>query len=195
MGNKTEAQLHFREAQEQLQFVSKCYESVNMHCRRAKLLSATEPDKRNEIEDAYTQALAGFSDDDSFALASKPSLILSKASFHLHISFGSKPKQDQLDSSHIQHHDIQKAKTTLNELPDKMLHLDMRKCEKNLLSAELLRLDGEEEPALESFKKVVEESKKCKLENLVAIAENRICLIKFELEKSDDVDKMLEDLP
>lgn len=195
MGAKTEAQLHFRAAQEELQFVSKCYESVNMHCRRAKLLSATEPDKRNEIEDAYTQALAGFSDDDSFALASKPSLILSKAAFHLHISFGSKPKQDLLDSSHIQHHDIQKAKTTLKELPDEMLHLDMRKCEKNLLSAELLRLDGEEEPALESFKKVVEESKKCHLENLVAIAENRIYLINFELEKSDDVDKMLEDLP
>ena len=194
MGAKTEAQLHFRAAQEELQFVSKCYESVNMHCRRAKLLSATEPDKRNEIEDAYTQALAGFSDDDSFALASKPSLILSKAAFHLHISFGSKPKQDLLDSSHIQHHDIQKAKTTLKELPDEMLHLDMRKCEKNLLSAELLRLDGEE-PALESFKKVVEESKKCHLENLVAIAENRIYLINFELEKSDDVDKMLEDLP
>ena len=48
----------------------------------------------------------------------------------------------------MQPEDIHKAEATLSSLPDEMLHLEMRKSEKKLILAELLRLKGQEHLAL-----------------------------------------------
>ena len=146
-GNKAEARIHVERAEQELQFVGKCYETVNMHCRRAKLLSTSLKD-RKEAEEEYSLALNTFTDDDAFALASRPSLILAKTAFHLHISFGARPDKDQPEPI-VQANEISKAESTLSVLSEDMLHLDMRQSEKKLITAELERLKGNDKVALD----------------------------------------------
>lgn len=194
-GQKELALSFFERACDTLLFVSRGYDRVNMLCRRAKILSATSPEKRQEIEDIYNEALQNVSDTDSFALASKPSLILSKTAFHLHISFGLKIDPLSNVEPEVDDSDIRKAKDTLFALPEEMVLLDMRKCERQLLLAELLRLSGDIHKAIASFKIVIKESESKKLHNLAAISKQQIHLAQLELEKITLADELLKDLP
>lgn len=189
-GKKTEAQKHLEWAEQELQFVGKCYETVNMHCRRAKILSTT-CENRQTIEEEYSVALNAFTDDDPFALASRPSLILSKTAFHLHISFGARPSLNQTEPV-VGADDLMKAEATLSGLSDEMLFLDMRRSEKKLIEAELQRLNGNESSSMESFKSIVKETTDKNFQNLKAIAENRLHLMTMN---SSENDELLEGLP
>lgn len=195
MNDKEEARSCFERAQESLQFVGRSYEKVNMLCRRAKILSATSPRKRKETEEAFVEALTNVRDDDSFALASKPSLILSKAAFHLHMSFGAKPDPSSIDEPQASHEDIKKAEATLHGLPEGMLLLDMRKCEFQLLTAELERMSGEGARARESFWSLMQNESFREFLNLIAIARQRVHLIDLEFENMFLADMLLEGLP
>ena len=168
MGHKDLASMHFERAEVCLQFVGRGYDKVNMLCRRAKLLAATKPQNRDEIEGLYSSALQNVTSDDPFALASQPSLVLSKAAFHLRMPFGARPTERT--PSDISAADIAKARNTLQSLPTDTVILVTRKCEYKLLSAELLRLDDEEDAALSTFDEVIRDSECAKLDNLVAIA-------------------------
>ena len=192
-GNKAEAAKHFEWAEQELQFVGKCYETVNMHCRRAKILSTTCDglEDREKTETEFSVALSTFTDDDAFAPASKPSLILAKAAFHLHISFGSRPSLNQLEPA-LQPCDIEKAEATLSGLSNGMIHLDMRKSEEKLISAELQRLKGNQQLALALFDTVIKETTQKNFINLKAIAENRVHNI---LDKRSEIEELLEGLP
>ena len=157
-----------------LQLVSRGYEQVNMLCRRAKLLSATaDADKRNVVEELYIRALAAINEDDPFIMASRPSIILSTAAFYLHMSFGSKPNATDPPPC-ILEADIVKAKAVLARLPHIEVVLEMRKCELKVLKAELLRLEGDNQEALELFRKAVSDAQTSKLCNLEAIAKHRM---------------------
>lgn len=187
MGHKDLASMHFERAEGCLQLVGRGYDKVNMLCRRAKLLAATEPEKRDQIESLYAAALQNVTSEDSFALASQPSLVLSKAAFHLRMPFGSKPTSSDSPPPDVSSSDISKAKATLQALPQDSVILETRKCEHKLLSAEILRLDGEEEPALELFDDVVQDSERAKLDNLVAIASHRSTHIRHHQLVVDDI--------
>ncbi len=193
LGNKAEARIHFERAEQELQYVGKCYETVNMHCRRAKLLSstATSLKDRKEAEEEYSLALNTFTDDDAFALASRPSLILAKTAFHLHISFGARPDKDQPEPI-VQAIEISKAESTLSVLSEDMLHLDMRQSERKLISAELERLKGNDKVALDSFNSIITEASEKNFQNLKAIAENRV---HHMIQKQLEIDQLLEGLP
>lgn len=190
---KDEAAKYFSLAEQELQHVGKCYETVNMHCRRAKLLSTScrTAEDRERTEREFSLALSAFSDDDSFALASKPSLVLSKTAFHLRISFGVQPMRDN-EPPIVRSDDICKAKATLKQLPDDMIHLDMRKFEKKLVGAELERLQGNPQSALECFESIAQDTSVKNIPNLKAIANNRICDIH---KKNDEMKDLLEGLP
>ena len=177
LGLQEEADYCIGLAEYSLQFVARGYEKVNMLCRKAKLLSATEPDKRDLIEDLYIRALAAISEDDPFIMASRPSIILSTAAFYLHMSFGSKPNGPL---PHISEADIAKAKAILDRLPNNEVILEMRKCEFKVLSAELQRIKGAQQNALELFNEVLRDAHAAKLCNLAAIAEHRkaACVMK-----------------
>ena len=176
MNLKDLAVKHFEMAKRNLQFVGRGYDKANMFCREAKLLTATSTE-RDKTERMYNDALDCVPEDAPFALASRPSLILSKAAFHLHISFGSAPQSAQRVSPPSVS-DIKKAKETLKCLPLEHIMISMRKCEHELLSTELLRLDGKHDEALEVYKVSVQHCKEVKLKNLITIAESRIGLIK-----------------
>jgi tetratricopeptide (TPR) repeat protein len=194
-GNKKEAVSCFEHASECLQFVGRGYDRGNMLCRRAKILSATSPEKREEIEATYIEALQNVSDSDSFVLASKPSLILSKAAFHLHISFGVKINPDSILEPEIHTNDMEKAQIALSALSEDMILLDMRKCEHKLIQAELLRLSEKYSEAIDLFSAVIEDSSSKNLINLTSIATQRRSLSCIELDKIKLTDELLKDLP
>ena len=101
-------------AKEELQFVGRGYDKTNMFCREAKVLSATELHRRNEIEKVYELALSTLEKDDPYFLASFPSVTLSKAAFHLHVAFGSKQNEKVLNYLHVvRSDDITKARETV----------------------------------------------------------------------------------
>lgn len=195
-GRKEEAMKYFDRAKELLQFVARGYEKVNMFCREAKIMCATTPERRKEIEEMFCKALENVSDDDSFALASTPSIILSKAAFHLRISFGSKPSTSDIEKSllrQVSSEDIQKARDTLKSLPSSQVLLTMRKCELKLLDGELKRLEGEPDAAIQIFQEVICESESAKLGNIVANAQHRLNVIEKEAEWDDSIEEILED--
>ena len=90
MKEKDKAQEYFAMAKEKLEFVGGGYDKANMFCREAKLLSTTctTQEERDRTERLYEVALDNVPGDAPYALATRPSLILSKTAFHLHLSFG-----------------------------------------------------------------------------------------------------------
>ncbi len=113
----------FERAKNELQFVGRGYDKTNLFCREAKVLSATQPSCREHIENVYDKALSTL-------------LTLSKAAFHLHFSFGSKPdnksKRTTPDAM-----DIQKAKDALKDLVEsEHIFIEMRRLEYDLIQAE-----------------------------------------------------------
>ena len=198
MGRKQEAMAYFDRANGLLQFVARGYDKVNMFCRQAKIMCATMPERRKEIEDMFCKTLENVKDDDSFALASKPSIILSMAAFHLRISFGSKPSEGDIEKSllpKVCSEDVGKARGVLNRLPSEQVLLTMRKCEYKLLNGELLRLEGETHKAIETFEEVICESKAAKLDNIVANAQHRRDVIEKEEEWDQSIEEILEGCP
>jgi len=195
MGSKKEAELYFEKAEGLLQFVAHGYDRANMFCRRAKILCATS-ENREEIEGAFDKALDNVTQDDSFALASYPSICLSKAAFHLRISFGSKPTTSdtkKLLCPDVSQEDIMKARKTLQDLPSQMILLHMRKCERKLLEGELYRLDGKPDLAIQIFTEVVQESSK--LGNITAIAQHRLDVIQSEINVDNEVLEGMPEVP
>ena len=196
MGRKKEAEFYLEKAEGLLQHVARGYDRVNMFCRRAKILCATS-DNREEIEEAFNKALDNVMQDDSFALASYPSICLSKAAFHLKISFGSKPTTSdtqKLLCPDVSQKDIIKARKTLQDLPSQMILLHMRKCERKLLDGELCRLDGKPDLAIQIFTDVIKEST-AKLGNIAAIALHRLGIIQSEISTDSFIDEVLEGMP
>ena len=195
MGRKKQAELYLEKAEELLQCVGRGYDRANMFCRRAKILCATS-ENGEEIERAFNIALDNVTQDDSFALASYPSICLSKAAFHLKISFGSKPttsNTQKLLCPEVTQDDIMKARKTLQDLPSHMILLHMRKCEHKLLDGELMRLDGKPDLAIQIFTEVVQES--TKLGNITAIAQHRLDIIQSEKNVDSCIDEVLDGMP
>lgn len=88
--------------------------------------------------------------------------------------------------------DIRKAKGQLEVLDRLGLFLpSLRQCERNLLIAEILRLEDKFEAAHTLFSKTVEDSHKTGLMNVVVIAEHRCTMIKQSQEKSKFIDELL----
>ena len=195
MGKKEKATKYFDRAKGLLQFVARGYEKVNMFCREAKIMCATRPERRKEIEEMFCKALGNVSEDDSFALASIPSIILSKAAFHLRISFGSKPSTSDVEKvllPVVSADDKNKARDVLKRLPISNVLLTMRKCEYKLLDGELMRLDGKTVAAIQIFEEVICESEAAKLDNIVSSAKHRLQVIKAEKEWDESIEEILE---
>ncbi len=68
----------------------------------------------------------------------------------------------------------------------------MRLCEQSLLQAELFRLEGELDQAIEAFQKTLEMCQDAQRFNLVSVADHRFQLAKLQRDKSDFLDNLLE---
>lgn len=159
----------FERAKLELQFVGRGYDKTNLFCREAKVLSATQPSCRGRIEEVYHKALSTLLIDDPYFLASYPSIILSKAAFHLHFAFGSKPDKSELVFPSAA--DFHKAKDTLQHLvKSEHILIEMRRMEYDLIQAELLRLDGKKEEAYQKYLALASSSSG----NISAIAQHRM---------------------
>ena len=171
-GNKVKA-IENSEKARQLLSLTCGYDVAKLLLREAKVMSATQPHRRVEIE--YLAALHNF--DEAHACC-KPTAHLSLAAFYLNISFGSKPKPESAVPIPSKE-DIRKARSQLEALDRLGLILpSLRQCERSLLMAELLRLKCKLQEAYTSFSKTAVESHKAGLMNLVAIAEHRCKMIK-----------------
>ena len=199
--NRTELATEFFErAKELLQFVSRGYDKCNMFCREAKLSSAKlatatacTKKERDSIENLFSNALECVPRDAPYSPASLPSLILSKTAFHLHISFGK--AQQGLEPPVIDDEDVKKAKGTLQRLELGDIMLDIRKCEHQLIVAELLRIKNKLDEAVTEYSTALEMSRKANLIQIATIAESRIKYIEKENRKAELIEKLLFDLP
>ena len=181
MGKKINGAELFKQAKEQLQFVGRGYDKTNMYCREAKMMSATEPDRRDDIEKIYQVALSTLEKDDPYFLASYPSVTLSKAAFHLHLAFGSKPAtKEKLPL--LTTGDVLKAKETLSGfVEEEHILIDMRRLEYDLLQAELCRVEGKAGEARSRFTRLKKAAGK--VGNIADIAEHRLKWIPAPLNK------------
>ena len=189
-GNKLKA-IENSEKARQLLSLTCGYDVAKLLLREAKVMSATQPHRRVEIESMYLAALQNF---DEAHTCCKPTAHLSLAAFYLNVSFGSKPKPDSAVPVPSKE-DVRKAKGQLEALDRLGLLLpSLRHCERNLLMAELLRLEGKLQEAYCVYSETAVESRKEGLENLVAIGEHRCEMIKKEEQKSAFLDKLLLDI-
>ena len=189
-GNKQKA-IENSEIARQLLSLTCGYDVAKLLLREAKVMSATQPHRRVEIESMYLAALHNFDEAHSCC---KPTAHLSLAAFYLNTSFGCKPKPEAAVPVPSKE-DVRKAKGQLEALDGLGLMLpSLRLCERNLLLAELLRLDDKLQEAHTLFTETAVESHKTGLDNLVAIAEHRCKIIKQEEQKSAFLDKLLLDI-
>ena len=191
-GNKLKA-IENSEKARQLLSLTCGYDVAKLLLREAKVMSATHPHRKAEIESMYLAALHNF---DEAHTCCRPTTHLSLAAFYLNISFGSKPKPELESAVPVpSKEDIRKAKGQLEALDRLGLMLpSLRHCERNLLVAELLRLEGKLQEAYTMFSETAVESQETGLKNLVAIAENRCKMIKEEEQKSAFLDQLLQDI-
>lgn len=189
-GNKLKA-IENSEKARQLLSLTCGYDVAKLLLREAKVMSATQPHRRSEIESLYLAALQNF---DEAHTCCKPTAHLSLAAFYLNISFGCKPKPESATPVPSKE-DIRKAKGQLEALDRLGLMLpSLRQCERNLLMAELLRLEGKLQEAYTMFSETAVESRETGLENLVAIAEHQCKMIRKEEQKSAFLDQLLLDI-
>lgn len=173
MHDKPTASIYFAQAKEELQFVGRGYDKTNMFCREAKILSATKPHRRDDIEKVYELALRSLEKDDPYFLASFPSVTLSKTAFHLHCAFGAKPDYNSLPPA-VNAEDIKKAREALKDFKeDEHILIDMRRNEYDFLQAELCRLEGNQMEAERGFIKIVS-AKDSKVKNIISLASHRL---------------------
>ena len=174
MNLKELAEKTFELAKEKLQMVERGYDKVNMFCRKAKIMSAHEPHKREEIEQTYDLALRALEPEDPYFLASFPSVTLSKAGFYMKVSFGSKASGGSTLPD-VCPADIAKAEETLKTIDEKEhILLEMRRFEHNFLCAELCRLKGEQKKARELFTAITSTPGSKKVKNILSLAEQRL---------------------
>lgn len=189
-GNKLKAVENSDKAR-QLLSLTCGYDVAKLLLREAKVMSATQPHRRTEIESMYLAALHNF---DEAHTCCKPTVHLSLAAFYLHISFGSKPDPDSAIPIPFED-DVRKAKGQIEALDRLGLFLpSMRVCERNLVMAEILRLEEKLHEAYILFLKTAEDCRNAGLTNLVAIAEHRCKMIKESEEKSAFLDQLLLDI-
>ena len=170
-GLKDLARTHFELAKEKLQLVGRGYDKTNMFCREAKILSATEPHRRTEIERIYELALCTLEKDDAYFLASFPSVTLSKAAFHLQVAFGSKSSHSPSPDPR----DVQLARQTLQSIDEKEhILIEMRRFEYDFLQAELCRLEGNTGQARRQFQQLTQLPGSEKVKNIVFLAKQRL---------------------
>ena len=181
MGLKEMAMKMFEMAKDSLQMVGRGYDKANMFCREAKIMSAVEPHRREDIEGMYDKALCALEKDDAFFLASFPSVTLSKAGFYLGVSFGSKAN-DGCALPHVCPSDIAKAEETLKTIVEKEhILLEMRQFEYGFLCAELCRLKGEVEKARELFSALTAKPGSSKVKNILSLAEQRLQILEHSI--------------
>ena len=147
-----------------------------MWCCEAKVMSATEPERKEEIEKIFQCAFGSLESDEPHFLSSYLSLVLSKAAFHLRFAFGAKPSGTELPP--VSYENVQKAREILVGC-HKMLAsfgvkkdmlIDARRLEYDSVEAELCRLEGKEEEARSRFSVLAQATGS----NLAAIAEHRL---------------------
>lgn len=144
-GQKAEAVTHSERAR-QLLSLSRGYDRAVLSLREAKVLSATQPDRRQAVEKLFLDALDNFDDQH---VSCRPTAHLSLAAFYLHISFGSKPSLHPVVPP-VRQDDIKKAMSQLDAIHGIFLP-SIRQCEVKLLSAELIRLEGKLDEARSIF--------------------------------------------
>ena len=189
-GNKLKAMENSDKAR-QLLSLTCGYDVAKLLLREAKVMSATQAHRRTEIESMYLAALHNF---DEAHTCCKPTAHLSLAAFYLHISFGSKPNPESAMPIPSPD-DVRKAKGQLQALDKLGLFLpSLRLCERNLLMAEILRLEEKLLEAYTLFSKTAEDSRSAGLVNLVAIADHRCKMINESQQKSTFLDKLLQDI-
>lgn len=71
----------------------------------------------------------------------------------------------------------------------------MRLCEQSLLQAELHRLEGRLDEAIQAFQETKEKCLETKLHNLVSVADHRCQLARKQKEKSEFMDALIEEIP
>jgi tetratricopeptide (TPR) repeat protein len=188
-GEKSTAIEYSERAKELLSF-TRGYDRAKLFLREAKVFSALSAgDHRKEVEKMYQFALDNFDEDHA---SCRPTAHLSLAAFYLHISFGSKTITGSPAPS-VSDEDVRKAKLQLKAVEGEFLP-SMRLCEQLLLQAEILRLEGKVDKAMEAFRKTICMSEDTKLHNLVSIAEHRFQLAKLQGEKSDFLDDLIEEI-
>lgn len=187
-GEKSTATEYSDRAKELLLF-TRGYDRAKLFLREAKVFSATSPDLRKEVETLYQFALDNF--DENHACC-RPTAHLSLAAFYLHISFGSKLVLESPAPS-VTDEDVMKARLQLEAVQGVFLPA-MRLCEQSLLQAELYRLEGKLDKAIETFQKTREMCFSAKLHNLVSVADHRCQLAQLEKDKSDFMDTILEQI-
>lgn len=137
----------------------------------------------------YQFALDNF---DEHHVSCRPTVHLSLAAFYLHISFGSKLVPGSQAPS-VSDKEVRKAKVQLEAVQGVFLP-SMRLCEQSLLQAEILRLEGTLDKAVEKFQESRVMCQDTKLYNLVSIAEHRCQLAKLQREKGDFLDNLIEEI-
>lgn len=196
LGKKKEALNRFHMAESRLQFVGRGYDRVQLLLRNAKILSSmslSDAHGEQRIEMMYASALDCISDSDPFAFSCRPSLYLSKAAFHLGMSFGSKLSLTTEPPGTISNDKIRKAKDAMTALSrGNVRPISIRQCEQSLVEAELLRLEGGVSDALEAFESAKQRSAQKGLTNLVSIAEHRIKYLEHEKIKTTVLDELIQ---
>ena len=179
----------YAERARDLLYLTRGYDSANLALREAQVMSATEPERRDEIEDLYLFALQNM--DEPNYISSKPAIHLSLAAFYLSFSFGCSPgKLESVSTPSVD--SIAKARLQIEALDKLGLYLpSMRLCEKQIIVAELKRLDGNITDALKLFEEAKTNSDAVKLVNLVSIVEHRCETIKKEQEKRSFLNRIL----
>ena len=191
-GEKAIAEDYTERAKELLS-LTRGYDRGKLFLREAKVFSALsfrEEWRREEVEKMYQYALDNF---DEHHACCRPTVHLSLAAFYLNISFGSKLESDSPAPS-VSDEDIRKAKAHLEAVKGIFLP-SMKLCEQALLLAELLRLEGKLEKAVEAFQETVEKCRDAKLCNLVSVAEHRCQLSRLQIEKSAFLDGLVGEIP
>ena len=187
-GEKFTATEYSERAKELLSF-TRGYDRAKLFLREAKVFSALSRNLRKEVETMYQFALDNF---DEHHACCRPTAHLSLAAFYLHISFGSKLVLESPAPS-VSIDDITKAKVQLEAVRGVFLP-SMRLCEQSLLQAELFRLEGKLDKAIEAFQKTREMCQDVKLYNLVSVADNRCQLARIQREKSNFLDNLMEEI-
>ena len=187
-GQKVTATEYSEKAKELLLF-TRGYDRAKLFLREAKVFSALSPNPRKEVEKLYQFALDNF--DDHHACC-RPTAHLSLAAFYLHISFGSKLVLEA-PAPTVDDEDISKAKAQLEAVRGVFLP-SMRLCEQSLLQAELYRLEGKLDDAIQAFEKTRGMCLDTKLYNLVSVIDHRSQLAKEQKEKSDFLDNLVGEI-
>ena len=172
------AEQYFGIAKWYLFFAGRGFDKFKMLCREAKLLAVSAPGKRKEIECLFDAALDNISGDEPYAKTCTESVLLSKAALCLNISFGT--TRNNFICQHVSPDNVTKAKEILLTIEKGGLEgmNNMRKCEFNLLTAELLRLEGNVHKAVTAFRELIDSKTEYLNRNIAEVAEHRCHILK-----------------